>query len=142
MDYLYYLGLTLRLKGKEIIPNNGEVNIATLPVGGCRPFDSLECLSDVPYRGIVEEAYWVYTDPNTLEDHVVDDTHCNGDECKSPDIGWQSNMGIYKKGKRYYNVVRLYRKAENAVEGVFTCYIEGDSNSPVSVTIILSECNL
>ena len=35
------LGLTLRLKGKEIIQPNGEVVITDLPVGGCRRYDSL-----------------------------------------------------------------------------------------------------
>ena len=33
---LLHLGLTLRLNGKKIIPDGGEVNITDLPVGGCR----------------------------------------------------------------------------------------------------------
>ena len=132
----FILGLTLRLKNKEIIPANGEVVINDFPVGGCRSYDSLECLSDVPYRGRMEEAYWKYADPNNfLLDHRVDDIHCKGDECKSPYSGWQSSRGIYRKGKRYYNALILGRKFENATETLFTCHFEGDSDSPISVSI-------
>ena len=119
-----------------MIPSDGEVDITDLPVGGCRRYDTLECLSDVSYRGKVEKAYWEYTDPHTLENHLVDDIHCEDDECKSPYIGWQSSKGIYKKGKQYYNTVRLGRRFKNATEilpAVFTCYFEG--HTPVSVNI-------
>ena len=138
--YLHYLGLTLRLKGKEFIPENGEVVITDLPVGGSRRYDSLECLSNVPDRGRMEEAYWEYADPDNFAlDHRVDNIHCKGDECKSPDIGWWSSKGTYRKGKRYYGVVILGRRFENATVGLFTCHYEGDSSSPVSVSIIASE---
>ena len=126
------------MKGKEIIQNNGEVDITDLPVGGCRRFDTLECLSDVPYQGKVEKAYWEYTDPNTLEYHVVDDIRCEGKDCWIS--GWQSNMGIYKKGKKYYNVVRLGRRFEYATTGLFTCRFKGDSEPSVSVNI--GECEV
>ena len=132
------LGLTLRLKGKKIIPDGGEVNITDLPVGGCSRYDTLECLSDVPYRGKVEKAYWKYTDLDTLKNHEVDDIRCKDDECKSPDIGWQSNLGIYKNkaDKIYYGAVRLGRQSEAAAAGVFICHFEGDSDEPVSVNIV------
>ena len=120
-----------------IIPNNGELNINDLPVGGYRRNETLECLSDVPYRGRVPKAYWKYTD-NTFEDHKVDDIRCKGDKCKSPYIGWQSAMGIYKKGDRYYHVLRLGRRFENASKGLFTCYFEGCL--PVSIEI--GECEV
>ena len=136
-------GLTLRLKGKEIIPDYGEVVITDLTVGGCRRYDTLECLSDVKYRGRVEKAYWKYTDQYTLEEHLVDDIHCKDDKCKRPDnaTGWQSNRGIYRNGSSYYGVVRLGRTKENAVKGLFTCYFEGDSKYEVSVNII-GECEV
>ena len=110
--------------------------ITDLPEGGCRRYDTLECLSDVPYRGRVEKAYWNYTDPNTGEEHLVDDIRCKSDECESPDIGWQSSRGIYRKGKSYYNVVRLGRKFKNAAVGEFTCHFEEDSEPSVSVNIL------
>ena len=131
------IDLTLRLKGKEIIPENGEVEIGDLPVGGCSSYDTLECLSEVKYRGRVEKTYWNYTDPNTFKDSRVDDIRCKDDECKSPDIGWQSNLGIYRKGKAYYGVVRLGRSSENAAEGLFTCRFEEET--PVSLNIV-GEC--
>ena len=120
----------MRLKGEVIIPNSGEVEVAGLPVGGCRRYDTLECLSDVPYQGRVEKAYWVYTD-NTLEDHKVDDIRCEGNECWK--FGWQSTMGIYKKGNRYYNVLRLGRRFENATIGSFTCHFEGCPSVSVNI---------
>ena len=120
------------MKGKEVIPHNGVVNINDLPVGGSGRRDTLECLSDVPYRGRVVTAYWVYTD-DTLEDHMVDDIHCKGDKCENPDIGWQSSLGIYRNGRRYYGLVRLIRRFENATLGLFTCHYEGDNNISVSI---------
>ena len=42
-------------------------------------------------------------------------------------------MGIYRKGKKYYGVVRLGRNKEKPAEGNFTCYFEGDSGLPASV---------
>ena len=118
-----------------IIPDGGEVNITDLPVGGCRRYDTLECLSDVPYQGKVEKAYWNYTD-KTLVDHKVDDIHCkNDDDHKCWEFGWQSTLGIYKKGKKYYGVVRLGRRFKNATAGYFTCHFEGDSGPSVSVKI-------
>ena len=131
------LDLTLRLKGKEIIPEDGEVVITDLPVGGCRRYDSLECLSDVQYRGRVENAYWEYTDPYTLITQRVDTIRCKDDECNSTDIGWWSARGIYKKGKKYYGVVRLGRHFENARWGLLTCVFE---EKTVSVTI--GECDI
>ena len=116
------------------------MSIDNLPVGGYRRYDTLECLSDVPYRGRVEKAYWKYTDLDTCEEHVIDDIRCKGDKCKSPDIGWQSTLGIYKEGKRYYNVLRLGRRFETATAGWFTCYFKEDSNSPVSAAI--GECEI
>ena len=141
INRLFPLGLTLRLKGKKIIPENGEVNITDLPVGGCRSYDTLECLSDVPYRGRVEKAFWKYTDPDTCEEHMIDDIRCkDDDDHKCWKFGWQSTLGIYKKGKKYYSVVRLGRRFENATAGYFTCYFEEDSTSPVSVAI--GECEV
>ena len=130
------LGLpSMRLKGKESIPINGEVEITDLPVGGCRRYDTIECLSDVPYQGKVEKAYWEYNDVVTLEDHKVYDIRCEGKDCWK--FGWQSNMGIYKKDKKYYNVVRLGRRFENATVGLFTCHFEGDS-----VSVNIGECQV
>ena len=138
-------GLTLRLNGKKIIPNNGEVVITDLLVGGCRRYDSLECLSDVPYRGRMEKAYWKYTDTHTLKDLRVDDIRCNTSitgRCKNPEIGWQSSKGIYRNkiDNKYYGVVRLGKTKDDAELGHFTCYFEGDSDDKqVSVNIVERE---
>ena len=115
------------------------MNITDLPVGGCTRYDSLECLSHVPHQGRREVAYWKYTDLDTLVDHKVDDINCEGDECKSSYIGWQSTLGIYRNGSSYYGVVMLGKRFENATAGLFTCHYEGDSDSRVSVSIFESE---
>ena len=116
------------------------MNITDIPVGGCRRYETLECRSNVPYQAVLRTAYWVYTS-NTLEDHHVDDIRCNmtTNRCRNSDIGWWSRKGIYKKGKRYYGLVRLGKRFENATVGRFTCHYEGDIDSPVSVNIIASE---
>ena len=134
------LGLTLRLKGKKVIPDSGEVNINELPPGGCRRYDTLECLSDVPYRGRKEKAYWKYTDTITLTENMVDDIRCKlYSKCKSPDIGWWSTRAIYRKGKDYFNSLRLGMASNKAEVGLFTCHIEGDDKTPVSVNIVKGE---
>ena len=117
------------------------MNITDLPVGGCRRYDSIECRSKVPYRGRLEKAYWVYTDLTTGEKSRVDDIRCEArDRCKSTDIGWQSSRGIYRKGRRYYNALRLSRRSKCATGGEFTCHFNDDSNSPVTVNI--GECKI
>ena len=78
---LLTVGLNFRSKGREMIPKNGEMNITDLPVGGCRRYDTLECLSDVPYRGRLKKAYWVYTDPFTNDTCRVPSIRCKGNEC-------------------------------------------------------------
>ena len=118
------------------------MQITDLPVLGCRRYDTLECLSDVPYRGKFEKAYWEYTDPNDIGKYYkVDDIHCENNENHTCwEFGWQSTLGIYKKGKNYYGVVRLGRRIETAARGLFTCYFEGDSGPRVSVSV--GECEV
>ena len=79
----------------------------------------------------------MYTDPFYLEDHEVDDIYCKGDECRNADLGWWSRKGKYRIGNRYYGMVRLGKRFENATAGLFTCHYEGDR--PVSVHIFESE---
>ena len=130
------------MKGEKNITNVTEVNINDLPKSGCRRYKSLECRSDVPYQGIIdhEKAYWVYTDRITLKDYMVDDIRCKvRHKCQRSDIGWRSARGLYRNGKRYLNVLRLGRVSDEAKVGLFTCHIEEDSNSPISVYIVESE---
>ena len=123
-----------------MIPNNGEVVITDLPVGGCRRYDSLECLSHVEYQGRVLKAYWKYTNTTSLQEFLVEDFRCQfRRNCKSPGIGWLSARGIYRKGKSYYNVLRLGRVSEKAAVGLFTCNFEEDNEDPVSVNIVPCE---
>ena len=135
------VGVAVRLNGKKSISSGEEVHITDLPVGGCRRYETLECLSNVIYRGRVEKTYWKYTD-DSLVDHVIDDIRCEDtDDHECWEFGWQSNLGIYKKGKKYYYVLRLGRQNETATKGLFTCHFEGDAGVDVSVNII-GECEV
>ena len=136
----FIVGLNLRLKGKKIISNNGEVVILDLPVGGYRHYDTIECLSEMKYRGRVEKAYWNYTNTTSLKVYKVDDFRCKfGRNCKTPYIGWWSARGIFRKGQSYFNVLRLGRVTKNATVGLFTCNFEEDNDDPVSVNIVACE---
>ena len=42
-------------------------------------------------------------------------------------------MGIYRKGRKYYGVVRLGKTKKQPAEGNFTCYFEGDRDFSASV---------
>ena len=129
----------------EIFSDSENVTTSDFPDLGCKRLDSLECLSGVPYPGRMVKAYWKYTDPITLKEYKVDDIHCNFRpklKCESPDIGWRSARGIYRKDKRYFNVLRLGMVSEEPAVGLFTCHIEEDSKSPVSVYIVESESNI
>ena len=123
-----------------MIPNNGEVVITDLPVRGCRRYDTIECLSEMKYRGRVEKAYWNYTNTTSLKVYKVDDFRCKfRRNCQTPYIGWWSASGIYRKGKSYFNVLRLGRVTKNATVGLFTCNFEDDKYDPVSVNIVACE---
>ena len=123
-----------------MIPNNGEVVITDLPVGGYRRYDTIECLSEMKYQGRGVKAYWNYTNTTSLKVHKVDDFRCKfGRNRKTPYIGWWSARGIYIKGQSYFNVLRLGRVSENATVGLFTCNFEDDKYDPVSVNIVACE---
>ena len=121
-----------------MIPNGGEVVITDLPVHGCRRHNTVECLSDVIYRGRVEKLYWTYTNTTSLQEFLVDDFRCHHD-CKTPYIGWWSVRGIYRKGKFYFNALKLGRVTKNATVGLFTCHLEVENGDPVSVNLVACE---
>ena len=87
--------------------------------------DALICHSGKP---IFSDGDW-YLNPTEMSTD-------NGDRIANmagvPDRGWLRNRGFDSQGHR---LVRLRRASATAEEGVFTCDIPGDFNTPVSVGI-------
>ena len=73
-----------------------------------------------------------YLHPSQMSTSRGDDNNPidNGDRIVSydvPDRGWRRNRAIDSQGHR---LVRLRRASDTAEEGVFTCDIPGDDNTP------------
>ena len=49
-----------------------------------------------------------------------------------PDRGWDRNGAVDSEG---HQIVRLRRASGTAEEGVFTCFIPGDINTPIYLGI-------
>ena len=86
--------------------------------------DALLCQSDVATAAGNANWYLHPTQLSTAEDDRIQ---------SSDPRGWARNRGI---NSVEYRLVRLKRHSTiTAEEGVFTCHIVGDSNTPVSVHI-------
>ena len=125
-------GLTLRLNGYSSIPTDGSGRILITDIGldddttTDDDAGALLCQSDVAPDGGNGDWYLHPTQLSTAED----------DRIQSYDSrGWTRNRGTSTTipGHRQ---VRLKRHSTiTAEEGVFTCHIVGDSNTPISVGI-------
>ena len=118
-------GVTFSLRNASIPSNgSGSVIITDINPSGHNNEDALICRSEVP---ISDGGDW-YLHPTEMS---ID----NNDRIMSPpppDRGWNRNRAIDSEGHR---LVRLRRAIDTAEEGVFTCNIHGDSNTPRSVGI-------
>ena len=86
--------------------------------------NALVCVSDV--ETAPRDANW-YLHPTQLSTE-------EGDRIQSYDHqGWARNRGINSAGHRLVRLKRHY--TITAEEGVFTCHVVGDSNTPISVGI-------
>ena len=123
-------GLTLHLNGYDSIPTDGSGHIFITDIGldddstSADDAGALLCQSDVTPNGGNGDWYLHPTQLSTAE----------GDRIESTDPrGWARNRGSDSDEHR---LVRLKRHSTiTAEEGVFTCHIVGDSNTPVSVDI-------
>ena len=124
-------GLTLHLTGYTSILTDGSGRILITDIGldddttTDDDADALLCQSDVAPEAGNGDWYLHPTQLSTAEDdriQSIDDPR-----------GWRRNRGMNSNGHR---LVRLKRHSTiTAEEGVFTCRIVGDSNTPVSVFI-------
>ena len=118
-------GLTLHLTGYDSIPTDGSGRILITDIG-LVDAGALLCQSDV--ETAPGNANW-YLHPTQL-------STAEGDGIQSFDPrGWSRNRGIRSVINRH-RLVRLKRHSTiTAEEGVFTCNVVGDSNTPISVGI-------
>ena len=88
--------------------------------------EALICRSEKTVSGISGVGDW-YLHPTRLSINP-------GDRIVSPppDRGWSRNRDVDSEGHR---LVRLRRSSDTAEEGVLTCNIPGDNNTPGSVVI-------
>ena len=124
---LYIGTLTLSLVGYDSIPTDGTGRVLIFDIGRGND-DSLICQSDEATGGRPGRNNWYY--------HPVNQTIANDQGIQSTDNerGWQRNRGEDFNG---FQLVRLrsHPTIRNPLEGVFTCDICNDTESPISVGI-------
>ena len=120
---LHFSGVTFSLNGNSIpTDGSGHVRVTDINPNGDNNEDALICRSEMPTS---EEGNW-YLHPSQL---TADDDY----RIKSSDPrGWSRNRGTDSEGHR---LVRLKRASDTAVEGVFTCDIPGDDNTPRALDV-------
>ena len=121
--------MTFSLNGTSI-PTDGSGRVCVSTIGDNNE-TALICLSGKATSG---DGNW-YLHPTEMStnngdpDNPID----NGDRIVGvADRGWSRNRAIDLQGHR---LVRLRRASATAEEGVFTCHIPGEFNTPVSVGI-------
>ena len=124
------IGVTLRLRGNSIpTDGSGRIVITDINPDGDNEEDALLCLSEMV--GLNGGDWFLHpTQQTTDRSDRIEDTDPRG---------WHRNRGTVTDGRR---LVRLRRDDSaamgdnsRALEGVFTCDIPGDTNTPVSVGI-------
>ena len=132
--YKYYsgvLGVTLSLIGNSIpTDGSGRIVITDINPDGDNNEDALICLSEVPIRF---GSNW-YLHPTQLTTAYID--RIEGIDLR----GWHRARATVIISVSEHRLVRLRRDDSiaiggRALEGVFTCDIPGDTNTPVSVGI-------
>ena len=130
MYTLLLIGVTLSLSGNSI-PNDGSgrIDITDINPTGDNDEDALICQSELALS--VNGEWYLHPTQQTNDGSVkISDTDSRG---------WRRNRATIDGGRR---LVRLRRddsvamgNNDRALEGVFTCDIPGDTNTPVHVGI-------
>ena len=130
MYTLLLIGVILSLRG-DSIPNDGSGRIVITDINptGDNNEDALICLSEM---SLLSSGNWYL--------HPTQQTNDGSVRISDTDSrGWRRNRNVTHGGRR---LVRLRRddsvamgNNDRALEGVFTCDIPGDTNTPVHVGI-------
>lgn len=116
----------MSLEGYDSIPTDGSGRILYSDIG---PFDtnSLICRTDVKHTS---DSNWYYNAESlsTAEEDRID--------FLDRERGWSNTFGLENGFRLQRLLSTIFRNLDgNPVEGVFTCEIVGDSDSPISVGI-------
>ena len=126
-------GVTFSLRG-DSIPTDGSGRVLVTDVNpDLYPYiedaQNVICRSEIPISG-QGVGDWFLHPTQMSTDHGNDSNHDDdGDRIVSPPPrgGWSRNRDNDDEGHR---LVRLRRDSATAEEGVFTCNIPGDNNTP------------
>ena len=124
--------MTFSLTGYDSIPTDGsgQVLITDINPTGDNDEDALICRS--------ERDTFTYSSPGNWYLHPTESSTDTDDRINpvngNPDRGWARNRDL-DSGHR---LMRLRRASATAEEGVFTCHIPGDINTPRSVGVYYS----
>ena len=130
---LYYIGVTLSLGDPITNDGSGRIVITDINPDGDNDDDALLCLSELPLDPSVIGNWYLHPTQQTTETSI----RIQSDD----DRGWRRNRDtITISGSGTRQLVRLRRddseaSGGRALEGVFTCDIPGDTNTPVSVGV-------
>ena len=120
--------MTFSLRGDSIPTNgSGRVRITDINPNEDNNKDALICHSE---RNNFSGGNW-YLHPTEMSIND-DDRIVSGDNGEPDPRGWRRNRANDSEGHR---LVRLRRDSDTAEEGVFTCDIPGDDNTPRSLGI-------
>ena len=130
------VGVTFSLTGYDSIPTDGSgrVLITDINPDGDNNEDALICRSQIDTftsTGGGGTNWFLHPTEMSTDEGDPDDNNDYGDRIVG-DRGWRRNRGL-DSGHR---LVRLRRyPATTAEEGVFTCHIPGDDDTPRSVGV-------
>ena len=126
-----YIGVTFSLTGYDSIPTDGSgrVLITDINPNGDNNEDALICRSEIDTFTTNGGSNW-FLHPTEMSTDNGDRIVSNHDTTTDP-RGWARNRDL-DSGHR---LVRLRRASATAEEGVFTCDIPGDNNTPRSVGV-------
>ena len=129
--------MTLSLRGNSIpIDGSGRIVITDINPDEDNDEDALICRSQILSDG----SNW-YLHPTQQTTGDSDRIESERDNTGTDPRGWIRSRAAIRMGNTgHYRLVRLRRddraaSGDRALEGVFTCHIPGDSNTPVSVGI-------
>ena len=122
------VGVTFSLRGDDSIPTDGSgrVLITDINPTGDNNVDALICHSEIDtFTSNGGNWFLLPTEMSIDDGDRIDPVNGN------PDRGWLRNRGLDSG----YRLMRLRRGSATAEEGVFTCHIPGDINTPRSVGV-------
>ena len=123
--------MSLSLRGSSIpTDGSGRIVITDINPDGDNNEDALICLSELPAS--VNGEWYLHPTQQTTQYTTDGSIRIESNDPR----GWRRNRAtVAISGSGTHRLARLRRDDSAALEGVFTCDIEGETNTPVSVGI-------